>query len=66
MSADTPKITALTPAQTAKILAAAGNRRITAAMVTADIQAGAPTNDDGTINLLHYTAWLVREVARGN
>ena len=66
MSADTPKITALTPAQTAKILAAAGNRRITVSMVAADIQAGAPTNDDGTINLLHYTAWLVREVARGN
>jgi len=63
MSAETPKITALTPAQAAKILAAAGNRRITEAMLRADIDAGAPVNADGTINLIHYTAWLVREQA---
>jgi hypothetical protein len=67
MTADsTPRITALTPAQTAKILAAAGQRRITEAMINTDIQAGAPTNADGTINLLHYTAWLVKEAAHGN
>ena len=24
----------------------------------ADIQAGAPTNPDGTIHLVHYAAWL--------
>ena len=24
----------------------------------ADVAAGAPTNDDGTINLVHYAAWL--------
>ncbi len=66
MTAETPKITALTPAQLARILAAAGSRRITEAMVRADIDAGAPTNADGTINLVHYTAWLVREVAGGD
>jgi len=66
MTAETPKITALTPAQAARILAAAGSRRITEAMVRADIEAGAPTNADGTINLVHYTAWLVREVAGGD
>ncbi len=60
MSAETPTITALTPAQTARILAAAGGRRITEAMVRADIAAGAPTNPDGAINLVHYAAWLVR------
>jgi len=63
MSSETPKITALTPAQAAKILAAAGSRRITEAMVRADIEAGAPTNADGTINLVHYAAWLARETA---
>jgi len=26
----------------------------------ADIEAGAPTNADGTINLVHYAAWLNR------
>ena len=65
MTAKTPKITALTPTQAAKILAAAGNRRITEAMVRADIEAGAPTNADGTINLVHYAAWLAREAASG-
>ena len=66
MSAETPKITALTPTQAAKILAAAGNRRITEAMVRADIEAGAPTNADGTVNLVHYAAWLAREAAHGD
>ena len=66
MSAETPKITALTPAQAAKILAAAGNRRITEAMVRADIEAGAPANADGTVNLVHYAAWLAREAAHGD
>ena len=65
LSEKTPKITALTPAQAAKILAAAGSRRITEAMVLADIDAGAPVNADGTIHLVHYTAWLVKETASG-
>ncbi|NLX59233.1 MAG: hypothetical protein GXY74_09125 [Phycisphaerae bacterium] len=66
MTAETPRITALTPAQAAKILAAAGNRRITEAMVRADLEAGAPTNADGTVNLVHYAAWLAREAAHGD
>jgi len=66
MSATSPKITALTPAQAAKILAAAGSRRITEAMVCADIDAGAPANADGTVNLVHYAAWLVKEAACGD
>ncbi len=59
------KITTITPAQAAKILSAAGNRRITEAMIYADIDSGAPVNADGTINLVHYTAWLVRQAASG-
>jgi hypothetical protein len=66
MTAQTSRITALTPEQAAKILAAAGNRRITEAMVRADIEAGAPTNADGTINLVHYVAWLARESTHGD
>ena len=66
MTAETPKMTALTPAQAAKILAAAGSRRITEAMVRADIDAGAPANADGTVNLVHYAAWLAREVVGGD
>ncbi len=53
---------ALTVADAARILTAAGGGAVTAEMIQADIDAGAPTNADGTINLVHYTAWLAREV----
>jgi len=66
VSAPAPSLTALTVAQAAKVLSAAGSRRITEAMLRADIDAGAPANADGTINLVHYTAWLVREVSGGD
>jgi hypothetical protein len=35
-------------------------------MVLRDVADGAPTNADGTINLVHYAAWLVREMAGGD
>ena len=34
---------------------------VTEAMLQGDVAAGAPTNPDGTVNLVHYAAWLVRE-----
>ena len=55
------RLTALTIDQTAKILSAAGARRITEEMIAVDVEAGAPTNPDGTVNLVHYTSWLVKE-----
>ena len=65
MSETTPSLTALTVAQMAKMLSAAGGRMVTEAMVLADIDAGAPVNPDGTINLVHYAAWLAKETASG-
>jgi len=56
------RITALTIDQTAKILSSAGGRRISDQMIRSDIEAGAPTNPDGTINLVNYTAWIVKNV----
>jgi len=44
-------------ADLARLLTAAGGRRITEEMINADVAAGAPTNADGTINLVHFTAW---------
>ena len=41
MTAGTPRITALTPAQASKVLSAAGGGRITEEMLRADIDAGA-------------------------
>jgi len=55
--------TALNPAalsltDTARVLSAAQNGKVTVEMLQADVEAGAPTNADGTINLVHYAAWL--------
>ena len=66
MSETTPSLTALTVAQAAKVLSAAASRRITEDMLRTDIDAGAPVNADGTLNLVHYAAWLVREVSGGD
>ncbi len=67
MSAESaPSPMALTPAQAAKVLSAAAGRRIGEDQIREDIEDGAPVNPDGTINLLHYAAWLAREVARGD
>ena len=64
MSEKSAKITALNAEQLAKVLSAAGGRRITEEMICADMDAGAPVNPDGTVNLIHYTAWLVKGDAR--
>lgn len=49
---------AMTPAQLARLLAKASGHKITVAMIRRDIEAGAPTNPDGTLHLVHYAAWL--------
>lgn len=54
----------LTVDQAARLLSAASPRPVTVAMLRADVDAGAPTNADGTINLVHYAAWLAREMGR--
>lgn len=56
----------MTVEQAAKILSAAFRERIEIENIRTDIDEGAPTNDDGTINLMNYTAWQLREVGRGD
>lgn len=48
----------------AKVLSRIGGKPVTTDMLDADIASGAPTNPDGTINLVHYAAWLVRGLGR--
>jgi len=55
----------LTPEQAAKLLSAAAKVRVPLEHITADLEAGAPQNPDGTINLVHYAAFLVKEMGRG-
>ena len=46
------------------MLSAAGGQQVSEALIRKDMAAGAPTNPDGTLNLVHYAAWLVREGER--
>ena len=47
----------------ARILTASGPRAATVKMLQTDIDDGAPQNADGTMNLVHYAAWLVKEIS---
>ena len=49
----------------ARILSASGPRPVTVETLQADIDDGVPVNPDGTVNLVQYTAWLLREMTRG-
>jgi len=73
MSGDAPmqnvclKVTALAVSDLAKLLSKSAGKSVTAEMLHRDIDAGAPVNADGTVNLVHYAAWLVKEhAARGD
>ena len=59
---------ALAVADAARLLAKASSEPVTEAMIRGDIDDGAPTTPDGTVNLVHYAAWLAmktREDAGG-
>ena len=51
--------------QAAKLLSAAYRERIDVDKIRLDLEQGAPANADGTINLVHYGAWLAKEMGRG-
>jgi uncharacterized ferredoxin-like protein len=57
---------ALPLADAARLLARVGGQAVTVEMLQADVAAGAPTNADGTINLVHYAAWLLKEMGRAD
>lgn len=58
---------AMSVTDAARVLARIGGQTVTEEMLRADIDAGAPSNRDDTINLVHYAAWLVKqEASRGD
>lgn len=59
MSAINPA--AMTAQQLVTVLNKAG-AKLSAEDLRRDLAAGAPQNADGTIHLVHYTAWLVSQV----
>lgn len=60
-----PNPAALQISEAAEIFSRCTGRAIGPDSVRGDVQAGAPTNPDGTINLVHYGAWLIRKSAGG-
>ena len=54
------KLTALQPDMLVNLLTGAGSRLISPELLTADFAAGAPRNEDGTINLVEFAAWIVK------
>lgn len=56
---------ALSVRDAARMLSAVGGQVVSVELLEADVAAGAPTNADGTLNLVHYAAWLVKERASG-
>ena len=56
----------LTPEDLATLLSNRRKKRVEVEHIQADIEAGAPTNADGTISVVAYAAWLLQEKHRGD
>lgn len=48
----------------AELLTRLAGVEVTAAMIEADIAEGAPVNDDGSIHLVNFAAWLLARGAK--
>ena len=53
-------------ADAVRLLSRLGGKPISEATIRADIDSGAPLNPDGTLNLVEYAAWLVREMGKAD
>jgi hypothetical protein len=56
----------LTPSQAAKLLSAAAKVQVPVEKIEQDIADGAPANADGTLSLVGYAAWLLKEMGHGD
>ena len=53
---------ALTPDQVVDVLVKSGFRSMTLELLHSDFEAGAPRNANGSVNLIHYMAWILKEI----
>ena len=65
MAKEPMKITAIQPEKLLEILRRSGSREVSAEIIADDIATGASVSEDGTINMIEYAAWLIRETSRG-
>ena len=49
-----------------RALSLAGSRTITMERLEADIASGAPVNEDGTVNVIAYAAWILKGNRNGD
>jgi regulator of PEP synthase PpsR (kinase-PPPase family) len=61
MSEHPVKLTEIRKEDLLVLLKKSGSRKATAETIEADIAAGAPLNSDGTVNIIEYAAWLIKE-----
>ena len=55
---------ALSPENLVKVLVKSGCRIMTLEMLRRDIDSGMPVNADGTVNLVKYMGWMIKEIDR--
>ena len=60
------EITAITPSDLAAVLSNSFRRKVTEEQVLEIAEAGNLLAGDGTINLIHYTAYLAGEITLGS
>jgi len=56
------KLTSISISDLAKLLKHAGSRHASEESIRQDVEKRAPVNSDGTVNLIHYAAWLIKKV----
>ena len=57
------KVTAISADDLALLLSKSAGKSVSGDNIRQHVEAGAPVNADGTLNLVHYAAWLVRELS---
>ena len=66
MTEDLPSdVTAATIERAAELLSVTDQAAVSPATLRSDVTAGAPTNADGTLDLVRYAAWLLRAATAG-
>jgi len=58
--------TALPKERLVRALSVCGSRTISLERLEEDIAAGAPVNEDGTVNVLAYAAWILKGNLHGD
>jgi hypothetical protein len=62
----TPRIANLTKDELVRLLKSQRSRTITEETLAADIAAGAPVNENGTMSLIEYAAWILKGNLNGD